>query len=126
MERFRTYLLGEEKGPLTVEKYIRDVRRFLGWLGKRELCKAEVLAYKAELLERYAVAAANWDVNKSGRFDANDAQLIYNMYSNVYQAFGEARGEATKEKFMLADANHDFVLDTKDAVVIINKILGSN
>ena len=59
MERFRTYLLGEEKGPLTVEKYIRDVRRFLGWLGKRELCKAEVLAYKAELLEQYAVASAN-------------------------------------------------------------------
>ena len=72
------------------------------------------------------VAAVNWDVNKSGTVDANDAQLIWNMYSNVYQTFGEASGEATKEKFMLADANHDFVLDTKDAVVIIDMILGSN
>ena len=31
------------------------------------------------------VASNYWDVNKSGTVDANDAQLIWNMYNNVYQ-----------------------------------------
>lgn len=69
------------------------------------------------------IASNDWDVNKSGNTDANDAQLIWNMYSNVYQTIDTNADGATAEKFMLADANHDGVLDTKDATLIINKIL---
>lgn len=68
------------------------------------------------------IAANDWDVNKSGDLDANDAQLIWNMYNNQYGGFSET---VTGEKFMLADANHDGVLDTKDASVIINQIRAS-
>ena len=39
MENFRAYLIREEKSDLTVEKYLRDVRRFQIWLGNRELSK---------------------------------------------------------------------------------------
>ena len=56
---FAEYLTQEEKSPLTVEKYVRDVRRFLCWVGERELSKSLVLTYKAELVEEYAVASAN-------------------------------------------------------------------
>lgn len=59
MEQFKAYLINEEKSELTVEKYIRDVRKFLTWLGTEELEKRKVLAYKAELVEQYAVASAN-------------------------------------------------------------------
>ena len=68
------------------------------------------------------IATNDWDVNKSGDLDANDAQLIWNMYNNQYDGFSET---VNGEKFMLADANHDGVLDTKDASVIINQIRAS-
>lgn len=69
-----------------------------------------------------SIASQNWDVNKSGDLDANDAQLIWNMYNDQYSGFSES---ITAEKFILADANHDGVLDTKDASVIINQIRAS-
>ena len=59
MERFKTYLIQEEKSPLTVEKYVRDVRGFLRWLDGRELSKAEVLSYKEKLTESYAITSVN-------------------------------------------------------------------
>jgi hypothetical protein len=64
----------------------------------------------------------NWDVNKSGDLDSSDAQLIWNMYNNQYEDFTD---EVTGEKFVLADANHDGILDTKDAIVIIDQIKGT-
>jgi len=59
MERFREYLVQEEKSALTVEKYLRDVEVFRVWLGRGELSKQQVLEYKAALVERYAVASVN-------------------------------------------------------------------
>lgn len=59
IEQFQEYLIQEEKGELTVEKYTQDARRFLYWLRDRELTKQEVLAYKAELIAEYAVASVN-------------------------------------------------------------------
>ena len=57
LQQFETYLTGEEKGALTVVKYLRDVQYFLGWLGERELSKSSLLAFKAQLLEGYAVSS---------------------------------------------------------------------
>jgi len=59
MENFREYLIQEEKSELTVEKYIRDVQKFLTWLKKEELTKGKMLAYKTELMETYAVVSVN-------------------------------------------------------------------
>lgn len=59
LTQFQEHLRQEEKSALTTEKYIRDVGRFLQWLGPRELSKPEILTYKAELLERYAIASVN-------------------------------------------------------------------
>jgi len=56
---FRAYLIEEEKSALTVEKYLRDTRKFLLWLGDRTLTKSETLQYKSELTETYAVASVN-------------------------------------------------------------------
>ena len=51
VEIFRKYLIQEEKSELTVEKYVRDVLRFLTWQGEAELTKNRTLAYKAEMVE---------------------------------------------------------------------------
>lgn len=59
LEAFKQWLVREEKSPLTVEKYLRDVGLFLGWLGKRPLDKTAVLEFKEELVGKYAIASVN-------------------------------------------------------------------
>ena len=57
------------------------------------------------------------DVNKTGKIDANDAQLVYNMYNadTTYSDFTTV----SMEKFLRADVNGDATVTTLDAVVII-------
>ena len=60
IETFRTYLVREEKSEATVEKYIRDVRAFVGYVGKNVLSKELVMSYKRYLIGReYAVRSVN-------------------------------------------------------------------
>ena len=59
IEQFSAYLEQEEKSQLTIEKYIRDVRRFFAWLGQEELSKKATLLYKEELIKSYAVVSVN-------------------------------------------------------------------
>ncbi len=59
IEKFRKYLLNEEKSAVTVEKYIRDVKSFKKWVDGREIVKAEMLLYKEYLIELYAPASVN-------------------------------------------------------------------
>jgi len=62
------------------------------------------------------------DVNMTGKVDASDAQLTYNMYIASYSGFTT---EVTMEKFLRADVNGDSVINTQDAVAIITAILGN-
>ncbi len=59
LDEFREYLIIGEKSELTVERYLRDVQRFLVWLGDKALTKSETLQYKNELTDAYAVASVN-------------------------------------------------------------------
>lgn len=59
IQEFEKHLIREEKSQLTAEKYMRDVRKFLRWIGSEELTKDKVLEYKAQIVEDYAVASAN-------------------------------------------------------------------
>ena len=59
LEEFNRYLLSEEKSALTREKYLRDVMAFLQWLDRRRITKDTVLAYKTDLIGRYAPASVN-------------------------------------------------------------------
>ncbi len=67
-EKFRTYLISEEKTPATVEKYLRDVRAFLAWLGSRDIEKDVVLEYKSRLCARYAPASVNAAISSLNSF----------------------------------------------------------
>lgn len=57
---FAVYLKSEEKSENTVEKYIRDARAFFAYVGKAEITKETVIAYKNKLLsENYAARSIN-------------------------------------------------------------------
>lgn len=58
IESFRTYLMTEEKSAATVEKYLRDVRKF-AWDKTGIITRETVLTYKRWLQENYAVRSVN-------------------------------------------------------------------
>ncbi len=60
------------------------------------------------------------DVNMTGTVDANDAQLVYNIYMSGYAGFTE---NVTMKKFLLADVNGDGIVDVKDAAAIVSFLL---
>lgn len=60
IEEFRYYLQERESAKATIEKYIRDVKKFMEYVGKeREIDKEKLLDYKQWLVEHYAVSSAN-------------------------------------------------------------------
>lgn len=56
---FEKGLYEDEKSPATVEKYLRDLRKFAAFVNRRTIDKGLVLAYKAELGRSYALTSAN-------------------------------------------------------------------
>ena len=63
------------------------------------------------------------NVNKTTLIDAADAQFVANMYNGMYSAIDNT---TTMEMFLSADMNGDKIINTEDAVTIINQILGIN
>ena len=60
IDRFRAYLIREEKSRATVEKYLRDARAFHAFAGEQEVTKELVMAWKESLVEaKYAVRSIN-------------------------------------------------------------------
>ncbi len=56
---FKNYLISAEKSENTVEKYMRDLKRFAAFLKGGAASKENVLAYKKALCEGYAPASVN-------------------------------------------------------------------
>ena len=60
LESYRLYLINEEKSVATVEKYMRDVMAFSAYVGKTDITKETVIAYKNKLLtDNYAARSVN-------------------------------------------------------------------
>lgn len=57
------------------------------------------------------------DVNRTGKVDVNDAQLVYDMYNGTYSNFTQV----SVEKFLRADVNATKAVDHADAVAIVNQ-----
>lgn len=91
------------------------------------LDKGEVLdvdALKADVISKLALSDGTattinqaYDVNKSGRLDINDAQLVYDIYNGTYGDFTKV----SMEKFLLADVNTDKMVNSSDAVAIVGR-----
>ena len=60
IQAYAHYLQLEEKSGATVEKYLRDVRAFILWLGGRKITKEHCSEWKAYLVEQnYAPSTVN-------------------------------------------------------------------
>ena len=60
LKEYETYLRDEDRSRATVEKYLRDVRKFLVFLaGDVEIEKGKVREYKEMLREQYKITSAN-------------------------------------------------------------------
>ncbi len=110
IQKFKTYLMEEEKSAATLEKYIRDIVAFVTWLCGREIDKQTVLEYKAELKEKYAPASVNSVLSSLNSF------FTYNEWYGLKvktikiqrQIFVSSDKELTKEEYnRLLKAAHD-------------------
>lgn len=59
IKKFREHLCEEEKSDNTLEKYIRDVKKFAAYARGDAITKEMVIAYKKHLQENYAVRSVN-------------------------------------------------------------------
>lgn len=60
LDGFKQHLIEEERSGGTIEKYMRDVRRFRMWLKDRSLNKLHVIQWKESLMENgYSPATIN-------------------------------------------------------------------
>ena len=73
---------------------------------------AEASATKTDL-------AYDFDVNRSGQVDINDAQLTYDMYNAKYEDFDTV----SMHKFLDADVTGDGKLIVEDATAVVNSFI---
>lgn len=60
MKHFADYLIQEERSVGTVEKYLRDIRAFAGWLGEQQAKREYVIRWREHLLQKgYAPVTIN-------------------------------------------------------------------
>lgn len=60
LQEFKDYLVERESAASTIEKYVRDVKKFLSYLGEKKVfTKKDLLEYKMWLIENYSVNSVN-------------------------------------------------------------------
>lgn len=101
-QKFKQYLIEEEKSSATIEKYMRDVMAFFYWLSGREIEKTTVLGYKQYLInENYAPASVNSVLSSlNSFFEFNEWHgLKVKMLKIQKQIFAERSKELTKGEY---------------------------
>lgn len=68
LNRFIQMLRDDEKSKSTIEKYHRDVKAFLEYIGEEEITKEACNAYKEYICERYKPASVNSMISAINRF----------------------------------------------------------
>ena len=101
IEKFKKYLIEEEKSSATLEKYIRDVTAFFVWLAGCNVKKLTVLRYKEYLIEKYASASVNSILSSLNCFFEFSGwrELKVKMLKIQRQIFAEKNKELTKAEY---------------------------
>lgn len=86
--------------------------------GQQTLTQEEAAAKVAiSAADSVVTITPSFDVNRTGKVDVNDAQLVYDMYNGTYSDFTKV----SVEKFLRADVNATKAVDHTDAVAIVNQ-----
>ena len=101
INRYKEYLMNEEKSNVTIEKYARDIRTFYTWMEGRELTKSLVLAYKEALIEKYSPASVNSVIAAlNGFFEYNEWFGLKVKSLKLQKAiFTQSEKELTKQEY---------------------------
>lgn len=101
ISEYKSYLIEEEKGTVTIEKYIRDVTTFYRWIGSSEITKSKMLEYKAELIEKYAPATVNSILSSLNSFFGHYEwyELRVKNLKIQRQMFCKSETELTKDEY---------------------------
>lgn len=102
INKFKEYLVSEEKSTATLEKYIRDITAFLQWLSGSELDKTAVLGYKEHLINAdYAPASINSMLSSINSFFTYNEwyELRVKALKIQRQIFANKDKELTKEEY---------------------------
>ena len=102
-----------------VEGYGTDRYAWLVIVDKGQTLTQEEAAAKVAIsaADNVVTITPSFDVNRTGKVDVNDAQLVYDMYNGTYSNFTKV----SVEKFLRADVNATKAVDHADAVAIVNQ-----
>ena len=110
IRQFSDALAEEERSAGTIEKYVRDVRRFAVWLDGEEVSRERTAAWRDGLLERgYAPVTINSMVAAVNRFFAvlGWEECKVKALKIQRKLFRDDRRELTREEYQrLLDAAH--------------------
>lgn len=101
IEKFRNYLIEEEKTTSTVEKYLRDIKYFFSFVKGKTINKDVVIFYKNHLAEKYALSSANSMIAALNSFFkfCGDEKLCVKQYRLQRVVFCPAEKELTREEY---------------------------
>lgn len=102
-----------------VEGYGTDRYAWLVIVDKGQTLTQEEAAAKVAIsaADNVVTITPSFDVNRTGKVDVNDAQLVYDMYNGTYSNFTQV----SVEKFLRADVNATKVVEHTDAVAIVKQ-----
>ena len=101
IQKFKGYLIDEEKSSSTLEKYIRDITVFMEWCKETELNKSVVLEYKQDIVKKYAPASVNSILSSLNSFFAYNEwyDLKVKALKIQRQIFASKDKELTKAEY---------------------------
>ena len=101
IEKFKCYLINEEKASATLEKYMRDIRTFSEWTLGKEFNKEKVLEYKEYLIGKFAPASVNSVLSSLNSFFEfnNWHHLKVKMLKIQKQIFAQKDKELSKAEY---------------------------
>ena len=101
IEKFKDFLINEEKASATLEKYMRDIRAFSLWTSGSELDKRKVLDYKEYLIGKFAPASVNSVLSSLNSFFEfnNWYEMKVKMLKIQKQIFAQKDKELSKAEY---------------------------
>lgn len=101
-EEFRQQLMLEEKSSQTIEKYMKGVKLYCGYMEGKELRKEMVISYKRYLAEKYAITTVNSLLVAMNRFLVfmGRGDLKVKLMKVQKQIFADQGRELSREEYL--------------------------
>lgn len=101
LQRYREYLIEEEKSPATVDLYLTSIAQLSDWAGTQELSKSILIQYKDELRQQYRPNSVNTKITAINGFMKflGREDLIVKHLRIQKKAFLSPDEELTREEY---------------------------